>query len=70
MLGKNKMRTKHFSMHRYIPDVKKDIALGRRFPEYRGTWLPSFDRNYCGHSVAINRLGIRIRIWSKVIGNG
>jgi hypothetical protein len=56
------MRTKYLSVHRYMPDVEKDKALGRRFPEYRGTWLPSFDKNYCGHSVAINWLGIRMRI--------
>jgi hypothetical protein len=56
------MTSKYLSIHRYIPNIEKDKAFGRRFPEYRGTWLPSLDVNYCVGSIAINWFGIRVRI--------
>lgn len=58
---KSIFRSRYLMINHYMPDVSIDIAKGRRWPHLRGTWLPSFDKQYC-RGLAINFAGLRIRI--------
>lgn len=55
------IHTRFLTICKYEKDVDFDIAKNRLFPHLRGTWLPSFDIQD-GFGIAINWLGIRIRI--------
>lgn len=50
------------SVHWYQQDVDVNISKNLIFPRLRGTWLPSFDMQTVGFGMAMNWLGIRVRI--------
>lgn len=50
------------SVHWYQQDIGINISKNLIFPRLRGTWLPSFDKQKAGFGLAMNWLGIRVRI--------
>lgn len=59
--GRHSDRYRPISIHWYRLDESVNIAKGRFLPRLRGTWLPCFDKQI-GFGLAINWLGIRVRI--------
>ena len=54
------MRTKCFTINKYIKDVDVNKAKKRYLPHLRGTILPCWDWQY-GGGIAINWLWVRVR---------